>query len=121
MVWSLFLKVKEVKEVAHPTKRVPKPIIKTPTSIQGNSVDVRKEVKPSVVSSPHPQKLSSPKNVNNDKTVRLLNEDFVSYCRRNLRVQEQLALTYFSPSEIESAVRQGKILRKSGLLIFAHS
>lgn len=56
-----------------------------------------------------------------DKTVRLLNEDFVSYCRRNLRVQEQTALTYFSPNEIESAVRQGKILRKGGLLIFAHS
>ena len=82
---------------------------------------MRKEVKPSVVSSPLPQKLSSPQSVSNDKTVRLLNEDFVSYCRRNLRVQEQLALTYFSPNEIESAVRQGKILRKSGLLIFAHS
>ena len=121
--WSYVAKdkVKEVKEVAHPTKRVPKPIIKTPTSVQGNSVDVRKEVKPSVVSSPLPQKLSSPRSVSNDKTVRLLNEDFVSYCRRNLRVQEQLALTYFSPNEIESAVRQGKILRKSGLLIFAHS
>lgn len=59
--------------------------------------------------------------VASDKTVRLLNEDFVSYCRRNLRVQEQTALTYFSPNEIESAVRQGKILRKGGLLIFAHS
>lgn len=57
----------------------------------------------------------------NDKTVRMVNEDFVSYCRRNLRVQEQVALGYFSPSEIESAVRQGKVLRKGGVLIFAHS
>lgn len=57
----------------------------------------------------------------NDKTVRMVNEDFVSYCRRNLRVQEQVALGYFSPSEIESSVRQGKVLRKGGVLIFAHS
>ena len=57
----------------------------------------------------------------NDKTIRMVNEDFVSYCRRNLRVQEQVALGYFSPSEIESSVRQGKILRKGGVLIFAHS
>lgn len=56
-----------------------------------------------------------------DKTVRLLDEDFVAYCRRNLRVKEQVALSYFSPSEIESSVRQGKVLRKGGLLIFAHS
>lgn len=57
----------------------------------------------------------------NDKTIRMVNEDFVSYCRRNLRVQEQVALGYFSPSEIESSVRQGKVLRKGGVLIFAHS
>lgn len=60
-------------------------------------------------------------NINADKSVRQLNEDFVAYCRRNLRVQERVALDYFSPSEIESAVKQGKVLRKSGLLIFAHS
>ena len=60
-------------------------------------------------------------NSNADKSVRHLNEDFVAYCRRNLRVQERVALEYFSPSEVESAVKQGKVLRKSGLLIFAHS
>lgn len=60
-------------------------------------------------------------NSNADKSVRHLNEDFVAYCRRNLRVQERAALEYFSPSEVESAVKQGKVLRKSGLLIFAHS
>ena len=88
--------------------------------------------RPQVVSAPQPKPVVRPKQVAErpqiqpqpqvqDKTVRMVNEDFVSYCRRNLRVQEQVALGYFSPSEIESAVRQGKVLRKGGVLIFAHS
>lgn len=114
-------KVKVVKEVVKPKQVDSRPFVKTDTSSNSNQGSVRREVKPSSISSVPPQKSVSSTNVATDKSARLLNEDFVSYCRRNLRVQEQLALTYFSPNEIESAVRQGKILRKSGLLIFAHS
>ena len=122
--WSYVAKdkVKVVKEVIKPKQVVePKPFVKTGNSSNSSQGSVRREVKPSSLSSVPPQKSVSSPNAATDKGVRLLNEDFVSYCRRNLRVQEQLALTYFSPNEIESAVRQGKILRKSGLLIFAHS
>lgn len=121
--WSYVAKdkVKVVKEVVKPKQVDSRPFIKTDSSSNSNQGSVRREVKPSSISSvPHQNSVSST-NVATDKSARLLNEDFVSYCRRNLRVQEQLALTYFSPNEIESAVRQGKILRKSGLLIFAHS
>ena len=114
-------KVKVVKEVVKPKQVDSRPFVKTDTSSNSSQGSVRREVKPSSISSVPPQKSVSSTNVATDKSARLLNEDFVSYCRRNLRVQEQLALTYFSPNEIESAVRQGKILRKSGLLIFAHS
>ena len=121
--WSYVAKdkVKEVKETVKSKQLEPKPFVKTDNSSIGSQASVRREVKPSSTSNALPQKTVGSPNIATDKTVRLLNEDFVSYCRRNLRVQEQLALTYFSPSEIESAVRQGKILRKSGLLIFAHS
>ena len=114
-------KVKVVKEVVKPKQVDSRPFIKTDSSSNSSQGSVRREVKPSSISSVPHQKSVSSTNVATDKSARLLNEDFVSYCRRNLRVQEQLALTYFSPNEIESAVRQGKILRKSGLLIFAHS
>ena len=95
-----------------PKPTTPKPIVRPQTV-----------VKPTQSSVMRPQPQAQPKQPvqSNDKTVRLVNEDFVSYCRRNLRVSEQVALGYFSPSEIESAVRQGKVLRKGGLLIFAHS
>lgn len=121
--WSYVAKdkVKVVKEVVKPKQVDSRPFIKTDSSSNSNQGSVRREVKPSSISSVPHQKSVSSTNVATDKSARLLNEDFVSYCRRNLRVQEQLALTYFSPNEIESAVRQGKILRKSGLLIFAHS
>lgn len=121
--WSYVAKdkVKVVKEVVKPKQVDSRPFVKTDTSSNSSQGSVRREVKPSSISSVPPQKSVSSTNVATDKSARLLNEDFVSYCRRNLRVQEQLALTYFSPNEIESAVRQGKILRKSGLLIFAHS
>lgn len=121
--WSYVAKdkVKVVKEVVKPKQVDSRPFVKTDTSSNSSQGSVRREVKPSSISSVPPQKSVSSTNVATNKSARLLNEDFVSYCRRNLRVQEQLALTYFSPNEIESAVRQGKILRKSGLLIFAHS
>ena len=98
-------------------------------SSQAPKVDERKVLQPRNLGTPV-SKVSpdvgnvvsqSVQNSNADKSVRQLNEDFVAYCRRNLRVQERVALEYFSPSEIESAVKQGKVLRKSGLLIFAHS
>lgn len=106
-------------EVAPCTVQEPKPAPKPQTvSIpQAQSV-----VKPKpIVQKPQPQMQPQTQGQVNDKTARLVNEDFVSYCRRNLRVSEKTALGYFSPSEIESAVRQGKVLRKGGLLIFAHS
>lgn len=122
--------VAKEKEVVKSTQTQPK--------VSTQEVAPRKVQEPQ--SAPHPQVISTPKPKPmvkaqsvvqrpkpqtqvqaQDKTVRLVNEDFVSYCRRNLRVQEKVALGYFSPSEIESAVRQGKVLRKGGVLIFAHS
>lgn len=124
--------VAKEKEVVKPPQ--------TPPRVSAQEVVPRKvqEPKPTlklqVASTPQPKLVVKPQSVvqrpqiqpqtqvqANDKTVRMVNEDFVSYCRRNLRIQEQVALGYFSPSEIESAVRQGKVLRKSGVLIFAHS
>ena len=99
-----------VSEVTPPSQVQPKPIVRP-----------QQMVKNPKVSSPISLSHSTQQNQSTDKTVRLVNEDFVSYCRRNLRVSEQVALGYFSPNEIESAVRQGKVLRKSGVLIFAHS
>lgn len=129
--WTYVAKEKEVtkpqhlqpkvstSEVAPRTVQEPKPAFKPQTvSIpQPQSV-----VKPNpIVQRPQPKVQQQTQVQVNDKTARLVNEDFVSYCRRNLRVSEKIALGYFSPSEIESAVRQGKVLRKGGLLIFAHS
>ena len=99
-----------VSEVTPPSQVQPKPIVRPQQMVKNPKVS-------SPISSLH----STQQNQSTDKTVRLVNEDFVSYCRRNLRVSEQVALGYFSPNEIESAVRQGKVLRKSGVLIFAHS
>ena len=99
-----------VSEVTPSSQVHPKPIVRPQQTVQKPKVS-------SPISSSH----STQQNQSTDKTVRLVNEDFVSYCRRNLRVSEQVALGYFSPNEIESAVRQGKVLRKSGVLIFAHS
>ena len=127
--WSYVAKEKEVIKPPQPKPRVSQPEV-APRKVQESQVAPR----PQVTSTPRPKPVVKPQPVgqrpqiqpqtqvqSNDKTVRLVNEDFVSYCRRNLRVQEQVALGYFSPSEIESAVRQGKVLRKGGILIFAHS
>lgn len=108
-------------EVAPRTVQEPKPAPK-PQTVSIPQSQPQSAVKPKlIVQRPQPQVQPQIQGQVNDKTARLVNEDFVSYCRRNLRVSEQVALGYFSPSEIESAVRQGKVLRKSGVLIFAHS
>lgn len=127
--WTYVAKEKEVIKPPQPKPRVSQPEV-APRKVQESQVAPR----PQVTSTPRPKPVVKPQSVvqrpqvqpqtqaqANDKTVRLVNEDFVSYCRRKLRVQEQVALGYFSPSEIESAVRQGKVLRKGGILIFAHS
>ena len=127
--WTYVAKEKEVVKPPQPQLRVSAPEV-TPRKVQ----EPQSATRPKIVSSPQSKPAVKPQSVvqrpqiqpqtqvqTNDKTVRMVNEDFVSYCRRNLRVQEQVALGYFSPSEIESAVRQGKVLRKGGVLIFAHS
>jgi len=127
--WTYVAKGKEVIKPLQPKPKVSQPEV-APRKVQESQVALR----PQVTSTPRPKSVVKPQPVvqrpqvqpqtqaqANDKTVRLVNEDFVSYCRRNLRVQEQVVLGYFSPSEIESAVRQGNVLRKGGILIFAHS
>lgn len=127
--WTYVAKEKEVVKPHQPQLRVSAPEV-APRKVQEPKPTPRPQVPPTS----QPKPVVRPKQVverpqiqpqtpvqANDKTVRMVNEDFVSYCRRNLRVQEQVALGYFSPSEIESAVRQGKVLRKGGVLIFAHS
>lgn len=127
--WTYVAKEKEVVKPPQPQPRVSAPEV-PPRKVQEPNSIPRPQVAPTL----QPKPMVKPQSVvqrtqiqpqtqvqTNDKTVRMVNEDFVSYCRRNLRVQEQVALGYFSPSEIESAVRQGKVLRKGGVLIFAHS
>lgn len=127
--WTYVAKEKEVVKPPQPQLRVSAQEV-APRKVQ----EPKSTSRPHVVSVPQPKPIVRPQQVverpqiqpqtqvqTNDKTVRMVNEDFVSYCRRNLRVQEQVALGYFSPSEIESSVRQGKVLRKGGVLIFAHS
>ena len=129
--WTYVAKEKEVVKSPQPQLRVstpevaPSPVQEQKPAPKPQTVSIPQSqsvVKPKpIVQRPQPQVQSQNQGQANDKTVRLVNEDFVSYCRRNLRVSEKVALGYFSPSEIESAVRQGKVLRKGGLLIFAHS
>lgn len=127
--WTYVAKEKEVVKPPQLQPRVSQPEV-APRKVQESQSVPRPQVAPT----PQPKPVIKPQSVvqrpqvqpqtqtqANDKTVRMVNEDFVSYCRRNLRVQEQVALGYFSPSEIESSVRQGKVLRKGGVLIFAHS
>lgn len=127
--WTYVAKEKEVVKPPQTQLRVSTPDV-APRKVQEPQSAPRPQVAPTLQSKPvvklqsvvqRPQVQPQTQTQANDKTVRMVNEDFVSYCRRNLRVQEQVALGYFSPSEIESAVRQGKVLRKGGVLIFAHS
>lgn len=127
--WTYVAKEKEVVKPPQPQPRVSQSEV-APRKVQEPQSAPRPQVTPTLQPKPvvkpqqvvqRPQVQPQTQTQANDKTVRMVNEDFVSYCRRNLRVQEQVALGYFSPSEIESAVRQGKVLRKGGVLIFAHS
>lgn len=127
--WTYVAKEKEVAKPTQTQLRVSQQEV-APRKIQEPQSAPRPQVTPTLQPKPvvkpqqvvqRPQVQPQTQTQANDKTVRMVNEDFVSYCRRNLRVQEQVALGYFSPSEIESAVRQGKVLRKGGVLIFAHS
>lgn len=122
--------VAKEKEVVKSTQTQPK--VSTQEVAPRKVQEPQSAPRPQVISTPKPKPMAKAQSVvqrpkpqtqvqAQDKTVRLVNEDFVSYCRRNLRVQEKVALGYFSPSEIESAVIQGKVLRKGGVLIFAHS
>lgn len=129
--WTYVAKEREVVKPQQSQPRVSQPEV-APRTVQEPKLAPKPQtvsipqaqtvVKPQpTVQRPQPQVQHQNRGQATDKTVRLVNEDFVSYCRRNLRVLEKIALGYFSPSEIESAVRQGKVLRKSGVLIFAHS
>lgn len=127
--WTYVAKEKEVVKPPQTQPKVSQQEV-APRKVQEPQSAPRPQVTPTLQPKPvvkpqqvvqRPQVQPQTQTQANDKTVRMVNEDFVSYCRRNLRVQEQVALGYFSPSEIESAVRQGKVLRKGGVLIFAHS
>lgn len=127
--WTYVAKEKEVVKPPQTQPKVSQQEV-APLKVQEPQSAPRPQVTPTLQPKPvvkpqqvvqRPQVQPQTQTQANDKTVRMVNEDFVSYCRRNLRVQEQVALGYFSPSEIESAVRQGKVLRKGGVLIFAHS
>lgn len=127
--WTYVAKEKEVVKPPQTQPRVSQQEV-APRKVQEPQSAPRPQVAPTLQPKPvvkpqsvvqRPQVQPQTQTQANDKTVRMVNEDFVSYCRRNLRVQEQVALGYFSPSEIESSVRQGKVLRKGGVLIFAHS
>ena len=56
-----------------------------------------------------------------DKFVRRDGEDIVMYARRLVRVSEVEVLRYFSPRELEIALERGNLLRKRGVIIFAHA
>ena len=43
------------------------------------------------------------------------------YARRLVRVSEVEVLRYFSPRELEIALERGNLLRKRGVIIFAHA
>ena len=55
-----------------------------------------------------------------DKFARRDGEDIVLYARRLVRVSEVEVLKYFSPRELEIALERGNLLRKRGVIIFAH-
>lgn len=56
-----------------------------------------------------------------DKFARREGEDIVLYTRRLVRVSEVEVLKYFSPRELEIALERGNLLRKRGIIIFAHA
>ena len=56
-----------------------------------------------------------------DRHARRGGEDIVAYARRLVRVSEVEVLKYFSPRELEVALERGNLLRKRGVIIFAHA
>ena len=56
-----------------------------------------------------------------DRHARRSGEDIVAYARRLVRVSEVEVLKYFSPRELEVALERGNLLRKRGVIIFAHA
>ena len=56
-----------------------------------------------------------------DRFARREGEDIVLYTRRLVRVSEVEVLKYFSPRELEIALERGNLLRKRGVIIFAHA
>ena len=48
-------------------------------------------------------------------------DDLVSFTRKRVRVSELDLLKIYSKKELEQALREGKVLRKKGIIIFAHA
>ena len=48
-------------------------------------------------------------------------DDLVTYTRKRVRVSELDLLKIYSKKELEQALREGKVLRKKGIIIFAHA
>ena len=48
-------------------------------------------------------------------------DDLVTFTRKRVRVSEIDLLKIYSKKELEQALREGKVLRKKGIIIFAHA
>lgn len=48
-------------------------------------------------------------------------DDLVTFTRKRVRVSEFDLLKIYSKKELEQALREGKVLRKKGIIIFAHA
>lgn len=48
-------------------------------------------------------------------------DDLVTFTRKRVRVSELDLLKFYSKKELEQALREGKVLRKKGIIIFAHA
>lgn len=48
-------------------------------------------------------------------------DDLVTFTRKKVRVSELDLLKIYSKKELEQALREGKVLRKKGIIIFAHA
>lgn len=48
-------------------------------------------------------------------------DDLVTFTRKRVRVSELELLKIYSKKELEQALREGKVLRKKGIIIFAHA
>lgn len=101
-------------EVIKATRKVK---LATKSKVKANTLSKPKSVK--TVEKPVYYDYRQSNNLDSDE--RLPHEDIVAYARRKVRVSESVALRYFSPKEIEVALKREKIMRKNGLLIFTHS